>query len=95
VLQALREEDTSVLKDEVNQSLFNDKKFCRECVKVCATEVQKFEMVEELIDFLHGASEETRNHIDVTIKEALTCAVKSQNEQLCIGKIVKQRWLRG
>ena len=32
--QSLREEDSSVLKDEINQSLFNDKKFCRECVKV-------------------------------------------------------------
>ena len=55
-----------MLKDEINQSLFNDKKFCRECVKVCASEVQKFELVEALIDFLHGASEETR-HVKVTL----------------------------
>ncbi len=80
-----------MLKDEINHSLFNDKKFCRECVNVCAGQVQKFELVEELIDFLHGASEETRANVDITIKQALTCAVQSQNEQLCIGEYTDRR----
>ncbi len=45
---------------------------------------QKFSMVEELIEFLAGASEETRCNVDATIKEALSEAVKQENEGLVV-----------
>ena len=60
ILASLRECDLSVLKDEVNKNLFNDKKFCKECISVTVKYTQKLEIVEEMIDFLYGASEETR-----------------------------------
>ena len=60
ILASLRECDLSVLKDEVNKNLFNDKKFCKECINVCVKYTQKLELVEEMIDFLYSASEETR-----------------------------------
>ena len=60
ILASLRECDLSVLKDEVNKNLFNDKKFCKECITVTVKYTQKLEIVEEMIDFLYAASEETR-----------------------------------
>ena len=60
ILASLRECDLSVLKDEVNKNLFNDKKFCKECITVSVKYTQKLEIVEEMIDFLYAASEETR-----------------------------------
>ena len=60
ILASLRECDLSVLKDEVNKNLFNDKKFCKECITVTVKYTQKLEIVEEMIDFLCVASEETR-----------------------------------
>lgn len=60
ILASLRESDLSVLKDEVNKNLFNDKKFCKECITVCVKYTRKLEIIEELIDFLYSTSEETR-----------------------------------
>jgi len=85
ILASLRECDLSVLKDEVNKNLFNDKKFCKECINVCVKYTQKLELVEEMIDFLYSASEETRRHVDACIKDALSCAVKIENEAMVIG----------
>ena len=34
------------------------------------------DFIEEFIDFLIGASEQTRQHVDAVIKEAISCAVK-------------------
>ncbi len=45
---------------------------------------QTFLMVEELIEFLTSASEETRCNVDATIKEALSQAVKVENEALVV-----------
>lgn len=85
ILASLRECDLSVLKDEVNKNLFNDKKFCKECISVTVKYTQKLEIVEEMIDFLYGASEETRRHVDCCIKDALTTSVQMENEKLVIG----------
>lgn len=60
ILAALREGDLTVLKDEVNKNLFNDKKFCKECITVCVKYTKNLELVEEMIDFLYSTSEETR-----------------------------------
>ena len=60
ILASLRECDLSVLKDDINKNLFNDKKFCKECISVCVNDTQKLEVVDEFIDFLYGTSEETR-----------------------------------
>jgi len=38
-----------------------------------------------MIDFLYSASEETRRHVDACIKDALSCAVKIENEAMVIG----------
>jgi hypothetical protein len=58
ILASIREHDLSCLKEEVNKTLFNDKKFCKECITVCVH--QSLEMIEEMIDFLYSSSEETR-----------------------------------
>jgi hypothetical protein len=50
----------SVLQDELNKGLFKDKKFCREVAMACVEHTGKPEIVEEFIDFLAAASEETR-----------------------------------
>ena len=34
------------------------------------------DFIEEFIDFLIGASEQTRQHVDSVIKEAISCSVK-------------------
>ena len=34
------------------------------------------DFIEEMIDFLIGASEQTRRHVDAVLKEAITCSVK-------------------
>ena len=34
------------------------------------------DFIEEFIDFLIGASEQTRQHVDAVIKEAISCSVK-------------------
>ena len=78
ILASLRECDLSVLKDEVNKNLFNDKKFCKECINVCVKYTQKLELVEEMIDFLYSASEETR-YVPNTI-----CLVNRSNVFRCI-----------
>jgi len=43
---------------------------------------RQLEDVDTLIDFLISASEETRRHVDACIREALACAVKTENEQM-------------
>ena len=45
---------------------------------------QKFRVVEELIEFLAGATEETRCNVDATIKQGLNAAVKFEAESLVI-----------
>ena len=60
ILASIRECDLSVLKEDVNKPLFNDKKFCKECITVCVNDTQKLEIVEEMIDFLYGTSEDPR-----------------------------------
>lgn len=85
ILVSIRECDLSVLKDEVNKSLFNDKKFCKECVTVCVLDTRRLDIVEEMIDFLYASSEETRHNVDACIKHALTCAVKIENEAMVLG----------
>ena len=60
ILQSVKEEDVSVFKDELNKTLFNDKKFCKEVASVIVEHTAKMEILEEFIDFLASASEETR-----------------------------------
>ena len=60
ILASIRECDLTVVKDEVNRNLFNDKKFCKECITVCVKYTKKLEIVEEMVEFLYSASEETR-----------------------------------
>lgn len=43
---------------------------------------RQLEHVDTLIDFLISASEETRRHVDACIREALACAVKTENEEM-------------
>ena len=41
-----------------------------------AQDCKRMDFIEEFIDFLIGASEQTRQHVDAVIKEAIACAVK-------------------
>ena len=55
ILSSIREdEDLSILKDDINKNLFNDKKFCKECISACVIDTQRMDFIEELIDFLIG-----------------------------------------
>ncbi|XP_059085448.1 short transient receptor potential channel 6-like [Tigriopus californicus] len=85
ILQAIKDEDLSVLKEDVNRNLFNDKKFCKECVTTAVASTQNIDIIEEIIDFLTTASEETRGNVDASIKEALRSAVKVEDEHLVLG----------
>ena len=61
ILSSIREDqDLSILKDDINKNLFNDKKFCKECITACVFDTQRMDFIEDLIDFLIG---EERNHI--------------------------------
>lgn len=85
ILSSIRDDqDLAALKDEANKNLLNDKKFCKECITACVVDTERMDLIEELIDFLIGASEVTRRHVDSCIKEALTKAVKLENEPLVI-----------
>ena len=57
----------SVLQDELNKGLFKDKKYCREVATACVENTGKAEIVEEFIDFLAAASEETRYQIKLNL----------------------------
>ena len=52
---------------------------------VCMIFDGKVEVVEEFIEFLTAASEDTRRNVDLTIKNALTCAVRIESESLSVG----------
>ena len=55
ILSSIREDqDLSILKDDINKNLFNDKKFCKECISACVIDTQRMDFIEELIDFLIG-----------------------------------------
>ena len=61
ILSSIREDqDLSILKDDINKNLFNDKKFCKECITACVIDTQRMDFIEDLIDFLIG---EERNHM--------------------------------
>ena len=86
ILSSIREDqDLSVLRDEINKNLFNDKKFCKECIAACVIDTRRMDFIEELIDFLIGASEETRRNVDFVIKEAITCSVQIESDKLVVG----------
>jgi hypothetical protein len=40
ILQSIREHDLSILKDDTIVGLFNDKKFCKECIATCVMETR-------------------------------------------------------
>ena len=58
ILSSIREDqDLSILKDDINKNLFNDKKFCKECITACVIDTQRMDFIEDLIDFLIGESQ--------------------------------------
>ncbi len=40
ILSSIREQDLTFLKEETNMGLFNDKKFCKECISTCVMETR-------------------------------------------------------
>lgn len=86
ILSSIREEkDLTVLTDDANKNLFNDKKFCKECMATCVVDTRKMEFIEEMINFLIDASEETRRNVDAVIREAINSSVKIESDKLVIG----------
>ena len=49
------------------------------------------DFIEEFIDFLIGASEQTRQHVDAVIKEAIACSVKVV---LALPKNISQNYIQ-
>ena len=86
ILSSIREDkDLTALTDEANKNLFNDKKFCKECMAACVVDTRRMELIEEMINFLIDASEETRRNVDAVIKMALTSAVQIESDKIVIG----------
>ena len=50
------------------------------------------DFIEEFIDFLIGASEQTRQHVDAVIKEAIACSVKVVLALPKIKITISQKW---
>ena len=49
---------------------------CCNYIPFCLKDCKRMDFIEEFIDFLIGASEQTRQHVDAVIKEAISCSVK-------------------
>ena len=68
--------------------MLSEKKFSRECVRVCVKETRTMKHIEELLDFYLTANNETRN-VTGLIKEAITASVRVADNNLVIGILGK------
>ena len=73
------------LQDESNQQILSEKKFSRECVRVCVKETRLMKNIEDLLDFYLTANNETRKNVTGLIKEAISSSVRVADNKLVIG----------
>ena len=73
------------MQDETNLQILSEKKFSRECVRVCVKETRLMKNIEELLDFYLTANNETRKNVTGLIKEAISSSVKIADNKLVIG----------
>ena len=57
--------------------MLSEKKFSRECVRVCVKETRLMKNIEELLDFYLTANNETRKNVTGLIKEGFNKKIKS------------------
>ena len=67
----------------------SEKKFSKECVRVCVRETKLMKNIEELLDFYLTANNETRKNVTALIKEAINTSVKIADNKLVIGILGK------
>ena len=77
------------LQDESNQQMLSEKKFSRECVRVCVKETRLMKNIEDLLDFYLTANNETRKNVTGLIKEAISSSVRVADNKLVIGILGK------
>ena len=65
--------------------MLSEKKFSKECVRVCVRETKLMKNIEELLDFYLTANNETRKNVTGLIKEAINTSVKITDNKLVIG----------
>ena len=63
----------------------SEKKFSRECVRVCVKETRLMKNIEDLLDFYLTANNETRKNVTGLIKEAISSSVRVADNKLVIG----------
>ena len=73
------------MQEETNVTLLSEKKFSKECVRVCVKETRQMKHIEELLDFFLVANNETRRNVTALIKEAINSSVKVADDVLIIG----------
>ena len=69
--------------------MLSEKKFSKECVRVCVRETKLMKNIEELLDFYLTANNETRKNVTGLIKEAINTSVKITDNKLVIGILGK------
>ena len=69
--------------------MLSEKKFSRECVRVCVKETRTMKHIEELLDFYLTANNETRRNVTGLIKEAINASVRVADNNLVIGILGK------
>ena len=62
----------------------SEKKFSRECVRVCVKETRLMKNIEDLLDFYLTANNETRKNVTGLIKEAISSSVRVADNKLVI-----------
>lgn len=65
--------------------MLSEKKFSRECVRVCVKETRLMKNIEDLLDFYLTANNETRKNVTGLIKEAISSSVRVADNKLVIG----------
>ena len=69
--------------------MLSEKKFSRECVRVCVKETRLMKNIEDLLDFYLTANNETRKNVTGLIKEAISSSVRVADNKLVIGILGK------
>ena len=69
--------------------MLSEKKFSKECVRLCVRETKLMKNIEELLDFYLTANNETRKNVTGLIKEAINTSVKITDNKLVIGILGK------
>merc|ERR1719270_1409577 len=85
MLQAIIDQDMRFLSDDSNKTLLSEKKFSKECVRMCVQHTHNLELIKDFLGFFLVANDETRKNVTCLIKEAISSSIKIKDEMLVIG----------